>query len=460
MDPLEMLRRLGIEYTPPAFPDGPIVTVPMPQRPVAVEADPRAMVLPEGPQTLPPGPAPSIVLPPPPAFPPGVSPLAPGMSPSQPTVTMPMPPPGVPTMPAGLAPNGPLESSSPFDTLQQILEPSTWPLPAEPSRQGGYGPAATSGPVVGGQGQTGRPSGSPPASSPAGPGAAPSSPPQVATAPEPAGTQGASSGTSALSDPNSRARTYQLLSIMGAILAQPIPPGGNPMGQIGKALGMGTLYQDAMARADQERADKRIEQAQVDRRLGVQERSVGIDARRADTGQFNAETDRAGTIARIRNLDAQLPGILAGAKLTEAQAELARIHAIAAPAQQALALQEFQRKLELTGAQVDKMRSEVDTPAARRSAKLTELLQKGGALGDPSLGTSFDVDKAITITGINGPALGLQPMSKEQSARGQAAYEKLIKEGKSPAEADQILYTYSVQSGVQPRRWSPSAAKR
>lgn len=428
MDPLELMQILGLD----------------PSQPIA----PQAMQPPVGSSVPMPGMAPSA----PPAFPPGAQPMAPAPAPAAP----PTAPQSVPMPQSGFAPNGPLESSDPYGQLQQLYEPSTWPLPSDPSRQGGYGPATTSPGPDSGRGAPGRPSGAP-ASPPAGPGAAPSSQPQVATAPEPAGTQGASSGTSALSDPNSRARTYQLLSIMGAILAQPIPPGGNPMGQIGKALGMGALYQDAMARADQDRADKRIEQAQVDRRLGVQEKSAGIEGRRADTQQFNAETDRAGTIARIRNLDAQLPSILAGAKLTEAQAELARIHAIAAPAQQALALQEFQRKLELTGAQVDKMRSEVDTPAARRSAKLTELLQKGGALGDPSLGTSFDVDKAITITGINGPALGLQPMSKEQSARGQAAYEKLIKEGKSPAEADQILYTYSVQSGVQPRRWSPSA---
>lgn len=468
MDPLELLAQL---LHPSLSQPGGTVTVPMP----------------------PPPPAPVGSLPTPPAAPPGVQPLAapppmmgpqrswldsvrsknpypvpaesnlPSMGLAQPTMPNPAPMAAVepaPNFPSNLA-QGPSETGSldPMELISQMVglpqEPP--PVGSQPSRQGGYGAGPSVAPGGGGGGgpsATPAKAGGPMAAAPA---AAPVAAGPV-TAPEPVPAEPNRPGSSALSDPQGRTNLSQLLTIMGAVLMQPIPPGGNAMSQIGKALTTGVLYQDSVLRSGQEQDNKRMELEQAGRRVAVQEKALGIDARRADTAQYGAETDRAGTIARIRNLDASLPGILAGADLARAQADLARIHAMGEPEKQRLALEEFERRNRLTDVQIDTARANLGTPGQRGAAKMTELLQKAGAFGD-GMGGPPNLDAGYQIFAINGAANGYQPMNAQQAAAGQAAYDKLIKEGRTPAQANEVLFSFAMQRNLQPRRFGQPGAR-
>lgn len=239
----------------------------------------------------------------------------------------------------------------------------------------------------------------------------------------------------------------QMLTIMGAVLAQPVPPGGSPMGQIGKAMAMGQLYQDSMTRADEERSAKRIDQGLAARRVGVAEQELGLGAKRVDIARYGAETDRQAMEARREALRADITATYAGVERTR---QLMRLQDAKSP----LELDAIRAENDLRRAQAASAGANVETPEARRMAKVTELLKPYMQDG------AFNMPGAMTVIGLNSGSLGLRRMTPEETSYGKAAYDKLIKDGRTPAEADQILFSLSLQKGLVPKQFSIGAPRR
>ena len=447
MDPVELLIQLGV--LPPQ--GGGSVTVPMPGQPAA----------PAPPPTLPPGSAPITPIPPPMGPPaptwldqlqrPDIQPTAPWTPPPSPPIQSPgsplidklrgmiggNPAQPAPTMNPNLARDVQETGGAPevFSTLAALY--------GQPNEAGGS-PNAAAIPYAGQPSAGGAPRGGGQPQGPASPAApaAPAAAPSMVTSPEAA--QSASSSDTR--DPAKRERLWQMLSIMGSVLAQQPAAGQNQMSQIGKALATGMLYQDSMNRADQERVDKRVEQEQASRGLGIREKQLGIEDRRAGTQQYAAETDRTGTLARVQTLMAGLPGVVAEGKLRQLQAQHQDLINTQSPQEFAMKREKLLADIEHTKATTDYTRSNVDSPEVKQNSALIKALKDGGAID-----MDGDLVPGPARTVLSTMKAGFREPTPAETTTLQTYYQDLVgKKGMSPAEANKVVKSIMYQRKVYP----------
>jgi len=408
---------------------------------------------------------PPIGLPPPPTVPPGANPATQGMAPS-PAVTMAMPPMDQPQVPPGiLAALGMYEPDPPPPNPNTAAIPMTSTPSAAPGPSGLAPAVEPLGPTFPGgsflqnlgidlpRSASPAPGGSrpgPSSSSPTGPGpasppggGAPSLAPQ--TQPEPSGGRG-STGPSGDSG-RGASRLLDTLAVIGTVLSQPPPPGGNLVSQIGRAMGMGFMYNKMLDSAEVEQTNTAKKQELENRRTAVQEKQVGITGRRVDQQGRLVDIEERKAPAEIELLRARATAAGLETRFKEIELQFKND-----PARRELEMRKLAAEVDNIGARTDLTRNQVETPQSQAQAREAKALKDAGAL-DP-----------MSPTGINwrvaGPVLagmGYRPLGAADVQAAKAKYQELIKSGITPIEAEHQLNMYLRSKRYVPVSLAPTA---
>ena len=393
---------------------------------------PRHVPVPNQQTDVPLPPRPGVSLPPPPGpLPAQGQTILPGMMGGQ---GVPLPP-GGPTLLPGMVPPGVVTTSMPPPGSASGGSGGAVPAPNDPSTMLAQILGYAGGEI--GSPPPGVPSAAPPAGAPQPPAGAPAGPatgpgvspppapgaaPQTGGLPQQAGN-GQDSRDSTVVDSNSGiARFKDVLGVIGAILAQPIPAGGNQMSQIGKALAAGFIYNQGVEQNTQQQAQDKAKLDIAARRVAVDEAGLPLDQRRVAVSEAQQRNQAQMTAAQIANIAANMATIEPGIKLTLAQAEFARVRALAegpekdARIAQLAAHTELLKSQTLTGPEIAAARTA--TVEERKAADLEKALGTAVTMtGGPD---HLKIDGILSARGYAAPTPSDMTLAREALARATA----------------------------------------
>jgi hypothetical protein len=279
--------------------------------------------------------------------------------------------------------------------------------------------------------------GRPPASAGVGPGGSvprsPSTPVAGPTSPSPAGPSGPSNdmGSSARAPEAARgtSRLMDTLAVIGTVLSQPPPPGGNIVSQIGRAMGMGFVYNKMLDSAEQEQGNTVKKQELEARKTGVQEAQLGINKDRVGLEGRRVAVDEAMAGPQIELLRERVRGTAAETRMREIELRYKND-----PARRDLELRKLQADVAGTEARTDLTRNQIITAADKDAAALAKALKDAGAID------------SMNPNGINWQAAApvyntfrYKPLNANEVAQAKAQFQKLTQGGMSPGEAERQI---------------------
>lgn len=393
----------------------------------------------EGPPIIP-GP-PGVPQPPPPARPPGAQPLS--ASPTPATVE------GSPTIPPSIPPGilAALGMYPPEDMRESTPAPAPGTVAGQmvaPPMPGNSGVAPTvepPEPVFPGDSMLQNPaiplpsSGRPPSGVGAGGGSAPRIPSTPGAGPTttpadlgPSSSQSSTAGRAADAG-RGASRLMDTLAVIGAVLSQPPPPGGNIVSQIGKAMGLGFAYNKMLDSAEVEQGNVVRKQELEARNTAVREKQVGIQDKRVDQQGRLVDIEERKAPVEIELLRERVRGTAAESRMREIELRYKND-----PARRELELQKLATEVDRNKATTEYTRSQVDTPAHKNAAAIAKALKDSGAI-DPMNPAGINWQAAAPVYST----FGHKALNANEVAQAKAQFQKLVQGGMSAIEAERQI---------------------
>ena len=311
--------------------------------------------------------------------------------------------------------------------------PFSGELPAVPSASPPQTPAGTTaGPATG-----------PGVSPPSAPGAAPQTGGQRQGANSPQGGR----ESSVVESPMGTARFKDVLGVIGAILAQPIPAGGNEMSQIGKALAAGFLYNQGVEQNNQQQAQEKAKTDIAARRVAVDEAGLPLAAQDVATRARQQQTTAALAQANIQRIMSDISLVPDQAERLRLENELARAKLLADPDQRAAALDHVK-------AQTEDLRTRAGLAERVVGTREQQAAEKEQKDLDAVIAKSIDPSTNNTDWRLVDTHLATRPGWKtpdaNDNAKAQAAFARARAAGISPSDAIQAINAQLLAQRTRP----------